>query len=397
GVTAKLAAGPVSVGVTNGSLALVLNADGTKAFEATGSLVFDAAGFATASATLVTVKLNDSPTAYAAGSTVTVGAVSAPLEVGLNTTSVTVQGLNVDVSSFVHISGDFGFSKTGAAGSEVIKAVGTGVTAKLAAGPVSVGVTNGSLALVLNADGTKAFEATGSLVFDAAGFATASATLVTVKLNDSPTAYAAGSTVTVGAVSAPLEVGLNTTSVTVQGLNVDVSSFVHISGDFGFSKTGAAGSEVIKAVGTGVTAKLAAGPVSVGVTNGSLALVLNADGTKAFEATGSLVFDAAGFATASATLVTVKLNDSPTAYAAGSTVTVGAVSAPLEVGLNTTSVTVQGLNVDVSSFVHINGDFGFSKTGAAGSEVIKAVGTGVTAKLAAGPVSVGVTNGSLAL
>src|SRR5678815_2723038 len=88
-MTAKLVAGPIEVGVSGGSLALVLNQDGTKALDATGSLLFNVTGFASVSATTVRVKYNTTTTDYAASpATINIDGVSATLAAALNTTSV---------------------------------------------------------------------------------------------------------------------------------------------------------------------------------------------------------------------------------------------------------------------------------------------------------------------
>ena len=71
---------------------------------------------------------------------------------------------------------------------------------------------------------------------------------------------------------------------------MSISSFVTITGNFGFEEN----SGGIEAAANSVTALLSAGPASVGVTGGTLALLLNNDGTKVLEASGALQFSAAG-------------------------------------------------------------------------------------------------------
>src|SRR5205823_895557 len=203
-----------------------------------------------------------------------------------NTQSVAITGLSVDISSFVHLSGDFDFQKNASG----IQAVATGVTATLSAGPATLGVTNGSLSLLFNNDGSKVLEATGALNFSVTGFASATATNVTVKWNTSAVDYSANGAslaLSIGGITgATINVASNTQSVAITGLSVDISSFVHLSGDFAFQKNASG----IQAVASGVTATLSAGPATLGVTNGSLALLFNNDGSKVLEATGALNF-----------------------------------------------------------------------------------------------------------
>src|SRR5207248_2976762 len=102
--------------------------------------------------------------------------------------------------------------------------------------------------------------------------------------------------------------------VSVTGLQVDITGFVHLEGNFGFQKLNGniqvAANSVIATLGVGTGANA----ISVGLSNGTLALALNADGTKALEASGALSFNAAGFASASAQDVRVKWNTTTNDY-----------------------------------------------------------------------------------
>src|SRR5438105_3878637 len=186
-----------------------------------------------------------------------------------------------------------------------IQAMTSGATATWGSRPATRAVTNGSLALLFNNDGTKVLEATGALNFNVTGFASATATNVTVKWNSSAVDYGvngASLSLSIGGITgATIDVAPNTQSVAITGLSVDISSFVHLSGDFAFQKNASG----IQAVASGVTATLSAGPATLGVTNGSLALLFNNDGSKVLEATGALNFSVTGFASATATNVTV--------------------------------------------------------------------------------------------
>src|SRR5262249_62014879 len=115
---------------------------------------------------------------------------------------------------------------------------------------------------------------------------------------------------------ATLAAGLTMTSVSATGLRVDLLGFVTFTANFGFRKSGLAGPDAIAMSANSVSAKLVAGPLEVGVTGGSLALVLNQDGTKALDASGSPLFNGSGLASVSATSVHVKYKTTTTAYAA---------------------------------------------------------------------------------
>ena len=93
-------------------------------------------------------------------------------------------------------------------------------------------------------------------------------------------------------------------------------------------------------------------------------MLLAADGSTALTASGTFLFEGGDFANASATLVTVNLNDSTTDYAATPlTITIDGVSAELNAGLGVQSVSVVGLAIDIAGFVSIGGNFGFRITG----------------------------------
>src|SRR5438105_2740268 len=221
-------------------------------------------------------------------------------------------GLSVDISGFVDLRGPFASENKASA----IQTVASGVTATLSAGPATLGVTNGSLSLLFNNDRSEERGVANALNFSVTGFDSATATNVTVKWNTSAVDYSAnGASVALsigGITGATIDVAPNTQSVAITGLSVDISSFVHLNGDFAFQKNASG----IQAVASGVTATLSAGPATLGVTNGSLSLLFNNDGSKVLEATGALNFSVTGIASATATNVTVKWNTSAVDYSA---------------------------------------------------------------------------------
>ena len=255
-MTALLSAGPASVGVTGGTLALLLNNDGTKVLEASRRAV-QRGGLRQRERDERAGGLEHDDDGLQRGSADGGDrGISATIHAAPNTQSVAVTGLSVSISSFVTITGNFGFEENSAG----IEAAANGVTALLSAGPASVGVTGGTLALLLNNDGTKVLEASRAQQFSAAGFASASATKVLVDWNTTTTDYSASPlTVTIGGFSATIHAAPGTQSVAVTGLSVSISSFVTITGNFGFEEN----SGGIEAAANQVTALLSAGPAGV--------------------------------------------------------------------------------------------------------------------------------------
>ena len=105
----------------------------------------------------------------------------------------------------------------------------------MTAGSFSIGVANGELAMLINGNGTKALSVSGGFFMNGAGFASASADLVTVKFNDTITDYSVSSElIGVDGIEVTLDAAMGGVSVSVQGLSVDVSGFVTLTVEFAF-------------------------------------------------------------------------------------------------------------------------------------------------------------------
>src|SRR5947207_2209829 len=102
-------------------------------------------------------------------------------------------------------------------------------------------------------------------------------------------------------------------SVSITALSVSIDSFVNLSGNFAFQKIGRA---YFRERVNNVVATVGASKKTVGVTGGTLALLLKDDGKVALEASGALSFTAGRFASATATSVKVKWNSTTTDYSA---------------------------------------------------------------------------------
>ena len=386
----------LKAGVTNAKLGLIITDTNKVALQSTGGSVSLnlGAGFATATATSVNVAFNN--TGANVNVTLTGTDVSTPINVADGVTSVTVFGLNVAISEFVTISGDFGFKKTASR----LEVVANSASALLEVGSlVKVGLTGAKIALVVNDDATNTFAVQstgGSASIDlGSGFATATATTVAVRYNNTAALVNETLTVSVGgtSISAGINVAAGTTSVVVTGLQAQIGGFVTLSGDMGFKKD-ATGRLI--AAGNNVSATLDVGAVvKAGVTGATVGLIVTSDNKVALQATGgtaSLVLGG-GFASATATSVGVSYNNTGANVNTTITSASAGISAPINVNDGVTSVTVTGLSATVSEFVTISGDFGFKKDA---SDNLIIVGNAATARLEVGSViRVGVTGATL--
>ncbi|MGE5309261.1 MAG: LEPR-XLL domain-containing protein, partial [Deltaproteobacteria bacterium] len=296
-----------------------------------------------------------------------VNAVAKVISTYFPDTSKTFTG-SVSFGGFVDISGSIGIAKDGTQ----VKVVAQDVNVVLGNSSFSAGITNGSLAVILNTDLTRVIYATGTFTVTGGNFVNATGT-VTVKQNTTTTAYT-DTPVTIGAITVHiLDAGIDASSVEGSGLTVQISDFVNIGGNFKLQKTG----NQIQIAVSSAYAKLTAGSAEVGVSSGTLALVMNDDGTKALSASGTLAFTVSGFIGATGT-VSVSFNNTSTDYSdTPLNFTVGGTSVSISSAIGTQAVTVTGFNVTVSDFVTLSGDFGFKKD----STEIIAVATNVGASL----------------
>ncbi|MBI3447906.1 MAG: hypothetical protein HY049_03165, partial [Acidobacteria bacterium] len=360
-------------GVNDGSIALLLRSDSTtpgvttKALKATGGAFLTAGDFAQVTIQSATVKLNNTNTNFAANPLLLdIDGVQATLDVAPNTQSVSVVGLSAEFGGFVFVSGNFGFRKQVNGTVTEIQATGSMIDVSLKVGTVfEAGVNDGSIALLLRSDSTtpgvttKALKATGGAFLTAGDFAQVTIQSATVKLNTTSTDFKTNPlTLNIDGVQATIDAAPNSQSVSVVGLSASFAGFVTISGDFGFRKVGAD----VEAAAEHVSAILSAGAIQVGVTNGTLALAMNANGTKALEASGTLVLTLPGNITASARDVRVQLNTTTTNYsAAPKTIDIDGVSGTLTSAPGVQAVRVLGAVLQIEGFVFVTGSFNFEK------------------------------------
>ncbi|MFT6434600.1 MAG: hypothetical protein ACJAVI_002649, partial [Candidatus Azotimanducaceae bacterium] len=397
-VSALVVAGSFSAGVNNGELGLISKADGTQALEASGSLFVAGGDFAQVRADLVAVHFNTTNVTYT-GTTIRAGELSytySDLAAATNLQVVSITGLQGNIGEFITFGGNFAFERIIGGGGAQVRAVADSAYAFMQAGDVRVGVENGSFALILNTDDTKALQASGALLLEGGEFASATATDITVNLNDSATDYSAAPvTLTIDGISADLASALNTESIAISGLAVEFAGVFNLTGNFAFSRSGTFPNSVIEVAASEVTAAVVAGGFSAGVQNGTLALILNDDNTAALTATGGLFFQGGGFASASASVIEVNFNTTAVDYeATPNTITVAGISEDVVAGLGVSSVTITGLDVQVGDFVTLTGNFGFSLDS---NGRVLAIAEQAGASLTAGDFAIGFNNGALGL
>ncbi|MEN9734709.1 MAG: hypothetical protein RLZ45_2704, partial [Verrucomicrobiota bacterium] len=395
----------VRVGVGGGALGFRVNAEGTVALQATGGTaeLNLGSGFATATATGVGVGFNNTGKDVDETLTATVGgmSVSAPVKVTHGTTSVVVMGLEAQVSGFVSIMGDFGMRVSDAA----LVAVSANASARLTAGKaVRVGVAGGLIGMWLNADGTVALQATaGAAELDlGAGFATATATEVGVGFNNTGNDVDEMLTAAVDgmSVSAPVTVANGSTSVWIKGLRATIGDGLQIQGDLAVRNL----EGELQLVGRNLSALWdTGGGLTLGVDEGSVAVVVEASGEWATRITGTPRIPVPE---ALRSTIDLRLRDLTFAYnstgkAVDRVVTVGEMAIPLVAGRGTAETpffSVSGaVEVIIAEVVHLSGSAGFSR-----SVDVPSHTTRVTVGLKdlqgnAGTEAYGVTGGSLGL
>ncbi|MEN9733273.1 MAG: hypothetical protein RLZ45_1268, partial [Verrucomicrobiota bacterium] len=360
----------VRVGLKGATVGLRLNADGTVALQATGgsSVLNPGPGFVTVTATGVGVGFNNTGEDVEETLTVAVGGVgvSAPLKLARGTTSVVVTGFDARIAGFVRITGDFGMRVSGAG----LVAASANASAWLTAGEVlRVGVAGGVVGMRVNGDGTLALQVTGGTAgLDlGAGFATATATGVGVGFNNTGKDVGETLTVAVGGVgvSAPLKVAHGTRSVWISGLRATVADRLEIHGDLA-ARSAEGGLEL---AGRNLSARWdTGGGLTLGVDQGSVALVVETSGGWATRITGT---PRVPVPEALRSTIDLRLRDLTFAYnSTGKSfdrmVTVGEVAVPLVAAPGTMEApafSVSGsVEVTIAAVVRLSGSAGFSRS-----------------------------------
>ena len=345
----------------------------------------------TVSATSVTVAYNN--TGAAINTTLSVGTISAPLNVANNTTSVVVNGFHASLADFVTLDGNFGFSKT-TGGDLQIAASDT--SAVLTAGSFQLGVTAAKLGVIIKPNSTFALQATGTPILTLpSALGSVKATSLSVLYNN--TGADVNTSVTIGSITAPVKVTDGTIAVTAIGFEATIANFVTIKGDFGFKKQGGD----ISIAAANASALLTAGSFTAGVKNATLAVIIKGSGGLAIQATGTPVLtlptDLSSVINLSITNLTVSYNS--TGAAINTPVVIGSITAPLNVVSGTAVAPYLSIagsaSLTIANFVTVSGDFSFSKETDATYTKIKIGAANVTGS--AGADEFGLTNGTFGM
>jgi hypothetical protein len=385
GISASLEAGSAYVRVVEAELGLRI-ASGAVSFEVSkGRFEAGLPGFAEITSSAVQVRYNAASAAgVMAGDEIVVGdrtyrfaRAMAPGEVAFSVT-----GIRATLGGFGRLGGDFGFKRVG----NDLTVVASNAYALVTAGAVEVGVSDASLALLLPAAGGLVFEASGTPQLTLPSvFSGTRVDKVTVMYNNTNVARE-GLTLEVGDVRAPLSVPANTIAVVATGFEAVITDFVRIRGNLAFQKQ----NDAIAVVGSGIEALLTAGEFQAGITGGSLGLLLQSSGGVILQASGTPVLRLPGaLAEVSMQQVTVYYNS--TKLAVKQSLTVGSVTAPIDVPGSTIAVVVKGFEAVIGGSVRLSGDFGFQKRG----DDLSLVVAGAKASLKVGSFEVGVRDASV--
>ncbi|MCG8553025.1 MAG: hypothetical protein MI799_21665, partial [Desulfobacterales bacterium] len=360
-VTAQIQNSSFSAGVFAAQIALILKSDGSKIVYAAGQFglsggdVLDAAGVAA-------MAYNDTGLDVIAQDISVAGITISLPDIADNARWLSGSGLSFRIRSFVSLSGDFGIEINGG----VLSAVSGNVTAQLEAGGFKVGVSDGALALVLNDDGSMAMTASGALALAGVGFENASGVQATVIYNDTTTDYdAENQRISINGIQADLTAALNTTSVYVTGLDVEFNDFVSLSGDFAFELVGVTPNLVIKVRADNVSALAAAGGFSAGVSNADFAMLVNEDGSAAFQVAGGFEFQGQDMVVAAAADAVIEYNDTGADLIDEPVAIDGFLDLDLNLADGLRRIRVNALDLVAGDFFRVTGDFLFEKNTAA--------------------------------
>ncbi|MBC7377225.1 MAG: LEPR-XLL domain-containing protein, partial [Burkholderiaceae bacterium] len=273
----------------------------------------------------------------------------------------------------ISLDGSIGFAKSAAG----LIVVGQGISGQLAAGGLTAGVTSADLGLLVLPDNTVALEASGGFYLVGGGFANVGADNALLKLNTTTVSHS-GETLTAGAlhhtfVDLP---ALSTPAVAFTHLHATIGSAFSISGNFAFERDATSGGMEVLATHAGVS--LLAGSVSAGVSDASIAIVMNptAGGIDLLEASGTANLHLGSDVTASAATASVRWNSSG-ADASGRALDVAGQSYHFGAGLinGLQEVSLTNAALAIGSFFSASGSFALERSSATVLLAADTVGT----------------------
>ena len=225
--------------------------------------------------------------------------------------------LTLAVSTYADLTGNFSFDQN--AGN--LRGIGSGITAQMAVGSSSVGLTSASLGLIATPSDTLALESQGVFSLSAAGISNISADSARLRYNNTNQAWS-GSSLSIGDqtwtfTNLPQSDSLKVLSAS--NMVARLADSVTLSGNAGFQLTGSE----LQAVVTNGSALLNAGSVNAGVSAATAALVIDGSGNRQLYAAGNFSVSATGVTEVSGT-ATARQNTATSATTAKSiTVEIG--------------------------------------------------------------------------
>ncbi|MDQ8195966.1 LEPR-XLL domain-containing protein, partial [Coraliomargarita sp. SDUM461004] len=278
------------------------------------------------------------------------------------TLSFEVVGLSLSALDVVSLQGDFAFSKTG---TSYIQALAVNVNANLGTGPVSVGLKEGALGLVMTENGF-ALEASGAVHFEGGAIAAVSAEAVTLRINQTGAEWTSHlieidtSSYTIAQLAASTDL----LSVNVAGFEATLLDSVYLRGNFAFGADGVL--NTLSAVGSDIEGGLVVGAYTVGVEEASFGLFFDATGKLALEAEGSIFSDLPGDITLGADSVLLKVNETSQDMT-GEVLLVGGDNytfseLPAANPDTLIELLVAGAHLSAFGFFEISGDFAFTRS-----------------------------------
>ena len=363
-VDASLDAGVANVKLSEAEFGLKVNGSAVTFELSNGTFTLAVLGLVNISATNAFVQYTSHTGGAAKDEKLTVGSLEYIFTdtIAIDTLAFMAKGFHADITGFVSLDGDLGFMKVG----DDIIAVGDKVDAVLEAGIASVSLTNAKFGLKVNGAAVTFELSNGDFDVDILGMTITGGDAL-VQYTSHTGGAAKDETLTVGSLEYKFidAIAADTIAFAVAGLNLTLTGFVTLSGDFGFEKTGADPNTKILVGASKISTFLGTTNESMGirVTDADLGLVLYANGKYALDASADAMlvgFDA--FLKVDGSLG-VRVNT-----------TGGEVHESLVVGSKTISIdfsadqgTVQGfsgnLDLEILGFVTLSGYFAFEKEG----------------------------------
>ncbi|NBP24543.1 MAG: hypothetical protein EBU81_08340, partial [Proteobacteria bacterium] len=378
--------------VRNATAGLQINPDGGVAFDGSGSPTLVLQGIVEAKANRLRFGWNS--TGAAVSGPLTVGEVTAPMDLGIGTQEspfvlIIAEGFSGRLGQFLKISGDFAFQRSGSAtGGDITVAV-TDADAIFETPAFRMGVVRGNMGLIVRAAGGVALSISGEPFFVLEdGFARmfgtngelafAKDTGLGALVSSIPTLRGAGFEYNstgaavdqqlVGGFAKTLQLPVGTeakpfVSAIATGVKWNLGDFASLAGDFAFQYR--SNGDLAIAADKAAASFAVGDSIRGGVTGATVALLIKNDGKYAVQTTGgaAALSLGSGFARAGVQAMGFSYNNTGadlnelldmSAYRVG-------VSAPLVVRNEVATVLVTGLDAAIGGFVSLSGDYAFQK------------------------------------